>query len=213
MGQGVCGCHTVGVARLNEQGSDEQGAGRGRPRDETLTPRILRAARDELGEAGIEGFSVRRVAARSGVSRNAISSRWPTVDLLLQDTLGEIAMLHFEPTGHLRSDLRVLGEKFVAGLDSGALDIQLRVAADAKRHPDAFARMQARVLQPMSDALVATFDAAQRAGEVHDGDTAWLVRAFVGAILARTFQRPGRSAMSTADLDELIDHVVRWAAG
>lgn len=184
---------------------------RGRPVDESLRPRILTAARAELADAGIDGFSVRRVAARAGVSRNAITARWSTAESLLKDSLGEIASMEFESSGDLRSDLLTLGTRFVDGLASGALDIQLRVAADAPRHPELYQRLQSRVLQPMSDGLVSAFTSAQEAGQIGQGDVTWLVRAFVGAILARTFQRPGRAAPSDRDLRELVDEVVRWA--
>lgn len=186
-------------------------AARGRPRDESLRPRILAAAREELAEAGIEGFSIRQVAVRAGVSRNAIAARWPSAEELVQDSLGEIATLEFEPSGDLRADLFTLGGRFIDGLASGALDIQLRVAADAPRHPELYQRLQASVLQPMSDALVDAFKSAQDSGQIAPGDVTWLVRAFIGAILARTFQRPGRAAPAGRDLGELVGEVIRWA--
>ena len=184
---------------------------RGRRPDETLTPRILQAAREELAQVGAAGFSIRQVASRAGVSRNAIAARWSSTDELLRDALGDISALEFETSGDLAADLRLLGRQFIAGLESGVLEIQLRVAADAERHPETYARMQERVLAPMSEELVSAFRSAQHRGQMTPGDVSWLVRAFVGAILARTFQGSGLTVPTPGELAELVSQVVRWA--
>jgi len=183
----------------------------GRPRDENLTRRILAAAREELTAVGVEGFSIRQVARRANVTRKAVAARWPNAEALLHDALGAIDELHHEPTGDLEKDLLELGQTFIDGLASGALDLQLRVTADAPEHPEVYALMLRHVLQPMSKALVAAFEAAQQTGEVRAGDVGWLVRAFVGAILARTFQHPRREPPSAADLRELVAEIKRWS--
>ncbi|MCV7282399.1 TetR/AcrR family transcriptional regulator [Mycolicibacterium flavescens] len=183
----------------------------GRPRDEALTGRILDAARDELTAAGVDGFSIRQVARRAGVTRKAVTARWAGADELLHDAMGAIDELEFEPTGDLERDLTELGRKFIDGLASGALDLQLRVTADAPQHPEVYEALQQHVLLPMSRALVAAFKSAQTSGQVRDGDISWLVRGFVGALLAQTFQLPGRVAPSEQDLRELIVEVKRWS--
>lgn len=183
----------------------------GRPRDEVLTRRILDAARDELTAAGVDGFSIRQVARRAEVTRKAVAARWSSADELLHDAMGAIDELEFEPTGDLERDLTELGRTFIAGLESGALDLQLRVTADAPQHPEVYAALQQHVLLPMSHALVAAFKAAQASGQVRDGDIAWLVRGFVGALLSQTFQLPQRAAPSEADLRELVAEVKKWS--
>lgn len=182
----------------------------GRPRDEALTERVRAAARQELAAVGVEGFSIRQVARRARVTRKAVIARWPSADELLQDAMGAIDELQFDPTGDLTTDLTELGELFIAGLRSGALDLQLRVTADAPEHPEVYAILQRHVLEPMSHALVKAFRAAQDSGQVRRGDVAWLVRGFVGALLARTFQQPRREAPTLIDLQELITEVRQW---
>jgi AcrR family transcriptional regulator len=182
----------------------------GRPRDKTLTERILAAARQELAGSGVEGFSVRQVARRAQVTRKVVTARWPSAEALVHDALGSIDELRFNPTGDLSTDLTELGEVFIAGLASGALELQLRVTADAREHPDVYAALQRHVLEPMSHALVRAFKAAQAAGQIRSGDVTWLVRAFVGALLATTFQEPQRGAPSSKDLRELTDEILRW---
>ncbi|EID11755.1 TetR/AcrR family transcriptional regulator [Mycolicibacterium phlei] len=191
--------------------TDEEVRRVGRPRDETLTRRILDAAREELTAAGVDGFSIRQVARRAQVTRKAVAVRWSSAEELLLDAMGAIDELTFEPTGDLERDLTELGRKFIAGLESGALDLQLRVTADAPQHPEVYASLQQHVLLPMSRALVATFKAAQVSGQVREGDISWLVRGFVGALLAQTFQLPGRAAPSEEDLRELVAEIKRWS--
>lgn len=193
--------------------TDVEGHGRtGRPRDGALTRRILDAARDELGAAGIEGFSIRQVALRAGVSRKSVTVRWAKSEDLLRDAMGAIDRPKFVPSGDLSTDLMELGTQFTDGLRSGALDLQLRVSADASQHPEVYAALQRHVLEPMSHALVAAFRAAQQSGQVRDGDVAWLVRAFVGALLARTFQQSDRAVPTSVDVAELVTEICCWAA-
>lgn len=183
----------------------------GRPRDGVLTQRILQAAREELATAGVDNFSIRQVAQRAGVTRKAVVTRWSDAEELLRDALGAIDELQFEATGDLSRDLTELGALFISGLESGALDLQLRVTADAIDHPEVYAELQRRVEKPMSRALAHTFKAAQESGQVRDGDVTWLVRAFVGALLATTFGQPGRAVPSAADLAELVAEMRAWA--
>ncbi|EHB50325.1 regulatory protein TetR [Mycolicibacterium rhodesiae JS60] len=177
-----------------------------------LTERILQAAREELATAGVDNFSIRQVAQRAGVTRKAVTARWGDAEELLRAALGAIDELQFDPTGDLSRDLTELGALFISGLESGALDLQLRVTADAIDHPGVYAELQRRVEEPMSRALARAFRAAQKSGQVRDGDVTWLVRAFVGSLLATTFGQPERAVPSSADLTELIGEIRKWAA-
>jgi AcrR family transcriptional regulator len=53
------------------------GAGPARRRGAELERAILRAALDELAEAGYAGLTMDRVARRAGTNKNAIYRRWP----------------------------------------------------------------------------------------------------------------------------------------
>jgi AcrR family transcriptional regulator len=203
----VKGCDAAAVTTSKPRQANRVG----RPRDEALTARILDAARQELAAVGVDGFSVRQVARRAQVTRKAIMGRWPTADGLLHDALGAIDELQFEPTGDLATDLTELGELFIAGLRSGALDLQLRVTADAPEHPQVYDILRRHVEEPMSRALGKAFRAAQDSGQVRGGDVAWLIRGFVGALLARTFQQPRRVPPSSVDLQELVAEMQQWS--
>lgn len=61
----------------------------GRPRDHTIDERVRAATSELLRSAGWEGLSIRGIADRSGVSRAAISRRWPSkAHLVLDAVLG-----------------------------------------------------------------------------------------------------------------------------
>lgn len=61
----------------------------GRPRDSSLDERVLATTRASLAELGWERTSIRGVAERSGVSRPAITRRWPSkAHLVLEALLG-----------------------------------------------------------------------------------------------------------------------------
>ncbi|MDV7241863.1 MULTISPECIES: hypothetical protein [Rhodococcus] len=72
-------------------------------------------------------------------------------------------------------------------------ELQLRLTADAGKHPEAYSLLQRHVLEPRSRALTAALRAAQKTGQIRDGEVTWLVRAFFGALLSCTFQHPNRS--------------------
>mgnify|MGYP005814494939 CR=1 FL=1 len=61
----------------------------GRPRDERIDERVLETTRASLVELGWDGTSIRGVAERAGVSRPAITRRWPSkAHLVLEALLG-----------------------------------------------------------------------------------------------------------------------------
>lgn len=183
----------------------------GRRRDEALTARILEAAREEIATAGAADFSIRQVARRAEVSRKTIAARWKNSDELLLAAIGAIDLVRFEPTGDLDNDLFTLGTMFIEGLRAETLNLQLRLTADAGKHPEAYSLLQQHVLEPRSRALAAALKAAQQAGQIHEGDVTWLVRAFFGALLSCTFQHPDRSSPSNDELRSLIAQIRSWA--
>lgn len=64
---------------MSEPDSADSAQGRGgRPRDATVDARVLPVVREMLLELGWDDFSVRAVAARTGVGRATIARRWGT---------------------------------------------------------------------------------------------------------------------------------------
>ncbi|NKR57666.1 TetR family transcriptional regulator [Rhodococcus hoagii] len=59
----------------------------GRPRDPRIDAEVLAATRDMLVEVGWDQLSLRAIATRAGVSRAALSRRWPSKAHLVLDSI------------------------------------------------------------------------------------------------------------------------------
>lgn len=82
-------CSVVLMASEQDDLDTAVRSGPGRPRDARLDARVLAATRASLDELGWERTSIRGVAERSGVSRPAITRRWPSkAHLVLESILG-----------------------------------------------------------------------------------------------------------------------------
>src|SRR5262245_22983206 len=80
----------------------------GRPRREGVTDAILEAALSLVQEQGVEALTIDGIAARAGVSRPTLYSRWTSKEALVDATLGVLMdRMHVEQphTGHVRDDL------------------------------------------------------------------------------------------------------------
>lgn len=88
----------------------------GRPRDETVDARVLRATQDVLIEVGFDRLTIEAVAERCGVGRATIYRRWKDKVALVVDAASELYSSPSAPdTGGLRSDLLECGRAFVQG--------------------------------------------------------------------------------------------------
>jgi AcrR family transcriptional regulator len=186
------------------------GVGPGRPRDDTMGPRILVAAQKELAENGVVRFSVRAVARRAGVAPRSVSVRWPEVDALLLDALSTDTNAGYRPIGDLSADLLGLGSEIIARLRTSSFELQLRLAADARSRPELYAGFQQIGLQPVFDSVRQTFVDGQRSGMVRKGSAEWMAHAFIGGLIMRTLANPGRAAVSQSDLRRFVADLSTW---
>jgi AcrR family transcriptional regulator len=184
--------------------------GPGRPRDDTMGPRILVAAQKELAENGVVRFSVRAVARRAGVAPRSVSVRWPEVDTLLLEALSTDANARYRPTGDLSADLLGLGSEIIARLGTSSFELQLRLAADARSSPELYAGFQQVGLQPVFDSVRQTFLDGQRRGVVREGSAEWMAHAFIGGLILRTLANPGRTAVSQDELRMFVEDLSTW---
>lgn len=91
-----------------------------RRRGETLERELLRAAWDELTEAGWSDFQMERVAARCGAGKSSIYRRWPNRAALLLATftyMSETSDPPVPPDGDLRTKLLAVLEDLATLLD------------------------------------------------------------------------------------------------
>lgn len=184
--------------------------GPGRPRDDTLGPRILVAAQKELAENGVVRFSVRAVARRAGVAPRSVAIRWPEVNTLLLEALSTDPNARYRPTSDLPTDLLGLGSEIIARLRTSSFELQLRLAADARSSPELYAGFQQVGLQPVFNSVRQIFLDGQRSGVVREGSSEWMAHAFIGGLIMRTLANPGRTAVSHDELRMFVADLSTW---
>ncbi|MFJ5788391.1 MULTISPECIES: TetR/AcrR family transcriptional regulator [Streptomyces] len=92
-----------------QSGTDVEGKGPGRPRDERMTGLVLDAVVDLVAERGMGELTMSAVAARAGVSKPAIYRRWPTKqDLVIAAAESRVGVLTVPDVGNFRDELREL---------------------------------------------------------------------------------------------------------
>ncbi len=113
---------------------------RGRPRDEGLRERCLKAAIDVYATLGWAGFNFESVGNHAGVGRPALYRRWTDRNALLID-----AILHTTPTvddedmGSLREELKRLIVDYASVLDGNRGHAGQRLYLDAQVIPGVLA--------------------------------------------------------------------------
>ncbi|MCX4091027.1 TetR/AcrR family transcriptional regulator [Nocardia sp. alder85J] len=160
---------------------------RGRRRDPSIDTRVLQAAVEELAERGIAGFATNSVAARAGIDKRGIYTRWPDRDQLVVDALGTLAAGLIVPgTGTLRTDLRALMPAVAAVFTSPRIEILQRCMQEAQDYPAIYAAFRRDSIDRCMAVVEEVFRAAQRRGEIAATlDPALAAEAFTGMILAR----------------------------
>jgi AcrR family transcriptional regulator len=174
--------------------------GRGRPRDPTVEKRVFDASRAELAERGFEAYSMRSVARRAEVSRPSLLLRWPDRDSLILETLERIVEWpRPDPSAGLRQELEAIVARVVELMDPQDLGIQLRLVADAPRHPKLFAAFQDKVMGGASTRLTSLLRRAVARGELsEDIDIGWAADALIGVVFMRTVRALGKGPLSVA---------------
>src|SRR5580692_45575 len=81
--------------------------GRGRPRDESVRRRILKAALDLMDESGFDRVTLEAIAARAGASKATLYRWWPNKAAVVIEAFREAIApeLPLRDTGSLREDL------------------------------------------------------------------------------------------------------------
>ncbi|WP_036495590.1 TetR/AcrR family transcriptional regulator [Nocardia sp. BMG111209] len=160
---------------------------RGRRRDPSIDARVLQAAVEELAERGIGGFATNSVAARAGVDKRGIYTRWPDRDQLVVEALGTLAAGLIVPgTGALRTDLLALIPAVAAVFTSPRIEILQRCIQEAQDYPAIYTAFRRDSIDRCMAVVEEVFRSAQRRGEMSTGlDPAMAAEAFTGMILTR----------------------------
>jgi AcrR family transcriptional regulator len=125
----------------------QPGSPRARRRGAALEQAILRAAVDELIEAGYPGLTMDRVAKRAGTNKNTIYRRWPNraalgVAAYRQLVEGE---LRLPDTGELRGDVLELLRRINCDLSSPRGEILRGLLASVSDEPELLAELHEQV--------------------------------------------------------------------
>ena len=118
----------------------DETAGRrlGRPRSEACRTAILRAAYELLGESGLAGFTIERVAARSGAARTTVYRWWRSKGALAADAFlaGTAAQLAVPRSGSAVADIKAQMRQLARTL-SGPVGVMVRsIVAEAQSDPE-----------------------------------------------------------------------------
>lgn len=190
------GRSVVGIVSTVPLKSSADELRRGRPRDPLVEEKVIEAAKVELAEAGFEGFSVRSVARRSGVSRPSLLLRWPTRDALILETVERLVEWP-QPNvdAPFLDELKLIVSRVVELMDPKLLGIQLRIVADAPKHPELFTAFQDKVMTKAATRLYTLLARAVANSELPAHiDCRWAADALVGVVFMRSIasrdQRP-----------------------
>ncbi|MBB4680133.1 TetR/AcrR family transcriptional regulator [Crossiella cryophila] len=190
--------------------SDRAPAPRGRPRDERVDQRILDAVVAELAERGVAGFASNRVAARSGVAKRSIYSRWPNNEELILAGLSTLTAHVTHPrTGSVRGDLTALAEVLAELFTGPRCRVILRCETELAEYPELHERIQQTCVQPMEDVVREILRNGVGRGELRaDVDIQLMVELLTAAVLYGANHAPNEEVLR-AKLIAVLDSLLR----
>ena len=184
---------------------------RGRPRDEDVNARIMRASVQELARGGISHFNVSAVARRAQVSKGSVYLRWPTREALILSAAEHVVSPIITPTeGTFRDRLTTLADRWAEAFGQPqSVEALLRIDADRDAFPELFSQMFERLQGDRNRAFVATVTAAQASGEIPTHiSVRTLNQLFVGALFVEALAHTPAGGISDAFKRELVDFII-----
>ena len=166
--------------------TDKTRSRRGRPRDPDLEDRVYDAVLEVYWEKGWSGFTLDAVARRASVGRAALYRRWESKGALVVDALDARSPLANPiDLGNLRADLVELAVQLLQGYRGTAGLVSLRVALDARVHPDLLGHMIDTLNRSRLVAARLIVHRAQKRGELPESaDTTRILELVTGAVLS-----------------------------
>ena len=175
--------------------------------DPTVEPRVIEAVLDEVAAGGRDRLSMDRIAARAGVSKATVYTRWRSKDELLLAAYQHLAQ-PFPPveTGSLSGDIDVLCDLVLAGAADGRYrSVLTELAAAASTDPTLAPHLH-EASTSWRAGLQAMLRAAQERGELTaDIDVSLLAETLTAFTLRRLiFQDPPIDNTLRAALQTLV---------
>ncbi|WP_049974338.1 TetR/AcrR family transcriptional regulator [Azospirillum sp. B4] len=168
---------------------------RGRPRCDKSRQAILTGAYELLVQAGLSGFTIEAVAARSGCAKTTIYRWWPTKGALAVAALLEMVevVAPIRATGSARRDLESLLE-VMAGTMAGPMGrVIAGIIVEGQSNPEVLESYCTQVLQPRRERIREIVRHGVRTGELPaDLDEATVVELLYNTLYSRLLIRHQR---------------------
>ncbi|WP_326948193.1 TetR/AcrR family transcriptional regulator [Amycolatopsis sp. NBC_01307] len=180
-----------------------------RRRGAELEDAILRAAADELTEAGYPGLTMERVAQRAGTNKNTIYRRWPNRAALGVAAYRHLAEDTLRPpdTGDLREDALALLRAVNCGASSPAAQILRGLLAGVSDDPDLLAQLHEQAGDGGTTAWLTLLDRAVARGEAPPESLHPRVATVALTLLRNEYLTRGLTTVDDGVLVEIVDEV------
>ena len=193
---------------------DRPRRGRGRRPAEQVRQEIVAAAGEVLFAEGMAGFTIDKVAGRSGASKMTIYKWWPSKGTLALDGYFRRVeqRLEFPDTGDVEADLRTQLHAFLGTIrDSPAGPVIAELIGQAQSDPDLKVAYLKHYSAPRRALAVSAMDTAKARGQLRAGlDTESVVDQLWGACYHRLLLPD--QPLTDAFVDTLVDNLFRGIA-
>jgi AcrR family transcriptional regulator len=191
---------------------DPTGRQRSRParrRGAELERAILRAALDELAEAGYAGLTMDRVARRAGTNKNAIYRRWPNRAALGLAAYRQLVQADQElpDTGELRGDVLELLRGTNRQWSSPEGDILRSLLGSARDDPNLLAQLREQTADAGSTTWLMVLGRAVARGEAAPEALHPRVATVAVVLLRNEYITRGTPTVPDSVLVEIVDEV------
>jgi AcrR family transcriptional regulator len=180
-----------------------------RRRGTELEQAILRAAADELTEAGYAGLTMDRVAQRAHTNKNAIYRRWPNRAALGVAAYRRLleAELRIPDTGELRGDALTLLRRINGDLSSPAGEILHSLLSSIGDEPELRAQLNDQAAEGGAGMWLTVLGRAVARGEVEPEALHPRVATVALALLRHEYLTRGIARVPDGVLVEIVDLV------
>lgn len=153
---------------MTKSSGDEPVAQAGRPRDETLGPALMAAARRLVSRHGYGAVTIQMIAAEVGVGRQTLYRRWPgKAELVLDAFLESVGAIDIEEAGDVSvsTALKAYLARLFENLRKDGPAIRNLIAS--AQDDDAFLKtFRERFVKPRAEAVRRILDVARQRGEI-----------------------------------------------
>ena len=147
---------------------NEEARGPGRPRDEEVRKRLLKAAGDLLEEVGFGSVTVDLIAERAGASKATVYRWWPNKASVLIEAFRDAVSPNFpfSDTGSLSRDISNQLCRFAKFLQTGRGKLLAAVVVGAQRDREVAAALRDYWIAPLRKRGTAVLDGYRKRGEL-----------------------------------------------